>query len=63
MFGVDSLEEAVKTAADLAKPGQAVLLSPACASYDMFINFAHRGQRFAEIVRAQSSAKSPTRKV
>jgi len=61
VIGVDSLEEAVKTAADLAKPGQAVLLSPACASYDMFINFAHRGQRFAEIVRALASARSVTR--
>ena len=63
VLGVDSLEQAVRAAASLAKTGQAVLLSPACASYDMFTNFAHRGQRFAEIVRALPSAKSPARKL
>ena len=51
IIGVDSLEEAVLSAASLAKPGRVVLLSPACASYDMFVNFDHRGRRFAEIVR------------
>ena len=49
---VETIEQAVKVAASLAKPGQAVLLSPGCASYDMFVNFEHRGQRFAQIVRA-----------
>jgi UDP-N-acetylmuramoylalanine--D-glutamate ligase len=49
---VATLEQAVKAAAALAEPGQAVLLSPGCASYDMFVNFEHRGQRFAQIVRA-----------
>ena len=63
VIGVDTLQEAVDTATDLAEPGQAVLLSPACASYDMFTNFAHRGQQFAEIVRALPTAKSHIRKV
>ena len=57
IIGVDSLEQAVLSAASLAKHGQAVLLSPACSSYDMFTNFTHRGQRFAEIVRALPFAK------
>ncbi len=45
-----SMEEAVKEADMAAKPNDSVLLSPACASYDMFKNFEHRGQVFAEIV-------------
>ena len=42
-----SLEEAVQRAAELARPGQAVLLSPACASFDMFRDYKHRGEVFA----------------
>jgi len=45
-----SLEDAVDRALDLAQPGDAVLLSPACASMDMFRNYAHRGQAFARAV-------------
>jgi len=45
-----SMEEAVVTAARIAQQGDSVLLSPACASLDMFKNFEHRGQVFAEIV-------------
>jgi UDP-N-acetylmuramoylalanine--D-glutamate ligase len=44
--------QAVKLAADLARPGDAVVLSPACASYDMFQNFGHRGRVFREAVAA-----------
>ena len=47
-----SLEQAVHRAAELAKPGQAVLLSPACASFDMFRNYRHRGEAFARAVRS-----------
>ena len=47
---VQSLEEAVQQAAQLAQPGDAVLLSPACASLDMFKNFEQRGQVFAQAV-------------
>lgn len=45
-----SFEEAVTTAGDLASPGDVVLMSPACASYDMFRNFEERGNRFRELV-------------
>ena len=47
-----SLEEAVSKADQLAKPGDAVLLSPACASFDMFRDYRHRGEVFAAAVRA-----------
>jgi UDP-N-acetylmuramoylalanine--D-glutamate ligase len=46
------LEEAVRRAALAARPGEVVLLSPACASFDSFENFERRGDRFREIVRA-----------
>ncbi|HTM59615.1 MAG TPA: UDP-N-acetylmuramoyl-L-alanine--D-glutamate ligase [Burkholderiales bacterium] len=46
-----TLEAAVQRAAELAKPGEAVLLSPACASFDMFRDYKHRGEVFAEAVR------------
>ena len=47
---VSSLDEAVSAAASLAQPGDAVLLSPACASLDMFANFGERGRLFAAAV-------------
>ncbi|WP_462381544.1 UDP-N-acetylmuramoyl-L-alanine--D-glutamate ligase [Pseudomonas sp. Marseille-QA0892] len=47
---VDSLDQAVRAAADTAKAGDAVLLSPACASFDMFRNFEDRGHQFAATV-------------
>ncbi len=49
---VDTLEAAVSTAASLAKDGDSVLLSPACASWDMFKNYEHRGQVFVQAVEA-----------
>lgn len=42
-----SMDEAVALAADLAEPDAAVLLSPACASFDMFENYGKRGEAFA----------------
>jgi UDP-N-acetylmuramoylalanine--D-glutamate ligase len=47
----DTLEAAVRAAARLARPGDTVLLSPACASLDMFRDYAHRGDAFATAVR------------
>ena len=47
---VDSLEEAVKTAYEKANPMEAVLLSPACASWGMFPNYEVRGKMFKEFV-------------
>jgi UDP-N-acetylmuramoylalanine--D-glutamate ligase len=46
-----SLPEAVQRAAELAQTGDAVLLSPACASFDMFRNYAHRAEVFIDAVR------------
>lgn len=48
----DSLEEAVKIAKDEAKAGDAVLLSPACASWDMFRSYEERGEKFKELVKS-----------
>ncbi len=47
-----SLEQAVERAAQCARPGEAVLLSPACASFDMFRDYRQRGEAFAAAVRA-----------
>ena len=47
---VTTLEQAVRLASGWAQPGDAVLFSPACASFDMFENFEHRGDSFREIV-------------
>lgn len=48
---VDTMEEAVKVCAEKAQPGEAVLLSPACASWGMFDNYEQRGRIFKELVR------------
>jgi UDP-N-acetylmuramoylalanine--D-glutamate ligase len=50
VYRVNDLEEAVNKAYNLAKPGENVLLSPACASWDMFKNFEERGSLFKEYV-------------
>ena len=48
----DTFDEAVLQAAKIAEPGDAVLLSPACASWGMFPNYEVRGERFKEIVNS-----------
>jgi UDP-N-acetylmuramoylalanine--D-glutamate ligase len=45
-----SIEEAINSARQLAQFGDSVLLSPACASFDWFKNYEHRGNMFKEIV-------------
>jgi len=50
-FELGDLPQAVRRAAGLARAGDSVLLSPACASLDMFTNYAHRAQVFVDAVR------------
>jgi UDP-N-acetylmuramoylalanine--D-glutamate ligase len=50
----ERLENAVERAAELATPGDVVLLSPACASFDQFDNFEHRGDAFRTLVRRKA---------
>lgn len=52
-----SMAEAVRLAKDAAGPGDAVLLSPACASFDMFRNYAERGDAFSAQVAALAAAQ------
>jgi UDP-N-acetylmuramoylalanine--D-glutamate ligase len=50
------MEEAVRIARELALPGDAVLLSPACSSFDMFRSYAHRGDVFTQAVKELEAA-------
>ena len=47
-----SLDEAVNKAYEVAEKGDTVLLSPCCASFDLFKNYEDRGRKFKEAVRA-----------
>ena len=51
MVDTRSAEECVKTCASLANPGDVVLLSPCCASFDLFTSYEDRGERFKDAVR------------
>jgi UDP-N-acetylmuramoylalanine--D-glutamate ligase len=57
---VGSMHEAVRAAARLAQPGDAVLLSPACASFDAYANYAERGDDFAAEVAKLMVEGNPT---
>src|SRR5207248_11792974 len=50
-----TLAEAVHRAAHTAEPGDVVLLAPACASFDQFQNYEHRGRVFKELVQELAS--------
>jgi UDP-N-acetylmuramoylalanine--D-glutamate ligase len=52
VLDASDMHDAVRRATELCGPGDAVVLSPACASYDMFQNFGHRGRVFREAVAA-----------
>jgi UDP-N-acetylmuramoylalanine--D-glutamate ligase len=52
LLAATSMQEAVSLAAQQAQPGDAVLMSPACASFDMFDNYEHRARVFCEVVQA-----------
>lgn len=58
LIKAESLEAAVKKAYSLAKSGDAVLLSPACASFDMFRNYVHRAEVFVQSVKALASQEA-----
>jgi UDP-N-acetylmuramoylalanine--D-glutamate ligase len=55
LYYAPSLEAAVERAARVAQPGDSVLLSPACASLDMFRDYVHRGNVFADAVQRRSA--------
>jgi UDP-N-acetylmuramoylalanine--D-glutamate ligase len=52
-------DDVVRRAREVARPGDAVLLSPACSSFDMFANYEERGKRFAELVTGAAPAREP----
>jgi UDP-N-acetylmuramoylalanine--D-glutamate ligase len=55
---VDSMDAAVKAASKAARAGDTVLLSPACASLDMFRDYAHRGAVFAQAVKSLAAMEA-----
>jgi UDP-N-acetylmuramoylalanine--D-glutamate ligase len=54
------MEDAVSAARALATPGDAVLLSPACSSFDMYRDYKARGEAFASAVRALTANEGGT---
>ena len=56
LVAADSMQDAVAQASALAQPGDAVLLSPACSSFDMFDNYEHRSRVFVAAVRETANA-------
>ena len=54
----ETLENAIRRASAVAQPGDIVLLAPACASFDQFQSYEHRGRIFKELVRAMQHEES-----
>jgi UDP-N-acetylmuramoylalanine--D-glutamate ligase len=61
LLAADNLEQAVEVAFKAAQAGDAVLLSPACASFDMFRNYVHRAEVFCAAVRALATSEELAR--
>jgi UDP-N-acetylmuramoylalanine--D-glutamate ligase len=59
IVAVESIEKAVYQASRTARSGDVVLLAPACASFDMFENYEHRGRVFKELVRDLAAPARP----
>jgi UDP-N-acetylmuramoylalanine--D-glutamate ligase len=57
MVLVEDFEECVRLALEESTMGESIVLSPACASFDKFTNFEHRGETFKQIVRKLKSEK------
>jgi UDP-N-acetylmuramoylalanine--D-glutamate ligase len=57
MQHASSMQEAVEMASQLAQTGDAVVMSPACASFDMFDNYEHRAKVFCDAVHALALAE------
>lgn len=58
-FDCGTLDDAVGRAIDRMRPGDTLLLSPGCASWDQFIDYEARGERFKHLVRTALSAQTP----
>jgi UDP-N-acetylmuramoylalanine--D-glutamate ligase len=52
VYDTNSLEQTMKAVREIAAPGDVVLLSPACASFDLFSNYEDRGRKFKEAVKS-----------
>jgi UDP-N-acetylmuramoylalanine--D-glutamate ligase len=60
IVAADTLEAAVRQAQEAAAPGDIVLLAPACASFDQFDNYEHRGRVFKELVLSLAGRRAPS---
>ncbi len=58
MIACGTLDAAVARAAEAARPGDVVLLAPACSSFDQFENYEHRGRHFKQLVQARQGMES-----